>query len=525
MRKTTAALAATATLAALLTLAAPASAAPAQPATAPGSTATAADVVRTRSGPVRGTVTPTTRTFQNIPFAAPPTGDARYRPPGPVTPWRDTRDATRPGAACAQPAGLPVGRPSAEEDCLVLNVTTPRTDRRDLPVIVWLHGGGLVYGVGDVYDAARLARQGQAVVVTVNYRLGVFGLLAHPALGPDSGNLALADQQAALRWVRDNARSFGGDPGNVTVSGESGGGFSVCAHLASPASAGLFHRAILQSAPCTGWGSRPRAESERLGLDLAARMGCPDPAVAAACLRGTDAAAMMAATPMVTEMQYETGGALLPVSPGEAFASGRFNRVPVLFGINHDEERLMVAGQEFFMGRPLTREEYEARVRAMFGERAGRVLAEYPVGDRSPGLTLATVQTDHTWARPAVDTLRLLARRTPTFGYELAEQRTPAMVGFPEMSFPLGAPHTGDLPYLFDMPFMARPDAEQSRLATEMIGYWTRFARTGDPNGGGAPCWPAQTPGRPFTMSLDVAGSHGTDLAANHRYAFWSQLA
>ncbi|WP_412540867.1 carboxylesterase family protein [Longispora sp. K20-0274] len=518
MRRTTAVLAA---LAGILTLAAPA-AAEAAPTPAAAAPAEAGDTVRTRSGPVRGTVTPTTRTFQNIPYAAPPTGDARYLPPRPAAPWRETRDATRPGPACAQPAGLPVGRPSTEEDCLVLNVTTPNTNRRDLPVIVWVHGGGLVYGVGDVYDSERLARQGQAIVVTVNYRLGVFGFLAHPAFGPDAGNLGLADQQAALRWVRDNARSFGGDPGNVTVAGESGGGFSVCAHLASPASAGLFHRAILQSAPCTGWGSLPRAESERLGLDLAARMGCPDPGVAAACLRGKDAAAMMAATPAVTEMQYETGGALLPVSPGEALASGRFNRVPVLFGINHDEERLMVAGEEFFTGHPLTREQYEARIRATFGGKADRVLAEYPAGN--PGLTLATVQTDHTWAKPAVDTLRLLSRRTTTFGYELAEQRTPPMLGFPELSFPLGAPHTADLPYLFDMPFMARPDAEQSRLADQMIGYWTRFARTGDPNGGGAPCWPARTAGRPFTMSLDAAGSHGTDLAADHRYAFWSQL-
>ncbi|SCG68342.1 carboxylesterase family protein [Micromonospora halophytica] len=206
---------------------------------APPATAVSGDpaVVTTDKGAVRGTIQEGLRSFQGIPYAAPP---GRWTSPEPATPWQGVRDATRPGPGCAQPVGLPVGVPGEAEDCLYLNVTTPGHKGDDLPVIVWIHGGSMVYGTGDMYGPNRLAAG--AVVVSMNYRLGVMSFLTHPALEAGStygsGSFAIEDQQAALRWVRSNIDRFGGDAGNVTIMGQSGGGYAVCDHLASPASAG-----------------------------------------------------------------------------------------------------------------------------------------------------------------------------------------------------------------------------------------------------------------------------------------------
>lgn len=203
---------------------------------------------------MRGTTGPKVHSFQGIPYAT----AARFAAPRPAASWTGVRDATKPGHVCAQPTGYPIGKPSTDEDCLNLNVTAPAGKK--LPVIVWIHGGSLMYGMGDLYGPDRLAAGG-AVVVSLNYRLGVASFLTHPSL-PESGGLALDDQRAALRWVRANIAAFGGDPGNVTIMGESGGGFTVCGHLASPTSAGLFHRAIVQSAPCGTPGNASRTKSE-----------------------------------------------------------------------------------------------------------------------------------------------------------------------------------------------------------------------------------------------------------------------
>jgi para-nitrobenzyl esterase len=216
----------------------------------PARPADAAPIVMTGSGPVRGVRGPAVDSYQGIPYAQPPTGDLRWRAPRPVRPWTTAIDATTPGPACAQnEPGKPAGTtlPGSGEDCLYLNVTTPRGQRR--PVIVWIHGGGNTAGTGSEYDATRMATRGDVVVVTINYRLGVFGFFGYPGLS-GSGAFGLQDQQAALRWVRANAAAFGGDPGNVTVAGESAGGVDICAQLTAPGSAGLFARAILQSGSC-----------------------------------------------------------------------------------------------------------------------------------------------------------------------------------------------------------------------------------------------------------------------------------
>ncbi|HEY9264508.1 MAG TPA: carboxylesterase family protein, partial [Mycobacterium sp.] len=230
-------------------------------------------LVQTAAGAVRGLVAPDHRLFAGIPYAAPPVGPLRWQPPKPAPPWDGERDGTRFGPRCLQDleGDLELGR-QTDEDCLSLNVWTPAENpesgpARPRPVMVWIHGGAFLNGNGGMYDARRLAARGDIVVVTINYRLGTLGFLAHPALGAPGhvGNYGLADQQAALAWVRDNIAAFGGDPGKVTVAGESAGGMSVCDHLVAPGSQGLFGAAIVQSGPCQAQLALP--EAERISTD------------------------------------------------------------------------------------------------------------------------------------------------------------------------------------------------------------------------------------------------------------------
>jgi len=508
-------------------------------------------VVGTDAGPVVGTVGQAVRTFQGIPYAAPPVGDLRWRSPQPVTPWSAPRDATRPGATCPQSLGFMGDRPSDNENCLFLNVTAPASSSATTPrpVLVWIHGGGFYSGSSELYNARRLAEQGGLVVVTMNYRLGVLGFLAHPSLDGGqnlSGNYGLEDQQAALRWVRRNAAAFGGDPSNVTVAGESAGGASSCTHLAAPGSAGLFQRAIIQSGPCTmagrwpypgDWLPRPRATAEQAGQTLSSAVGCTsrstkDPAAAsvAACLRRQPVSGLLAVTAGGQGYGPVVGGGVLPISPTEALTSGQFPRVPVMQGTTRAEHRTFVAGEEFYTAHTATSVDYTATIAAVFGPvKAAKVIARYPVKDYpSASLALATVWTDYTWAAPALDTSRLLARHVPTYAYEFADDNAPWASAPPRPSFPTGASHASELQYLFDDAQYNGPlTVDQQHLSDQMIGYWTRFARTGDPNGPGAPTW------TPFTsttgtivlaLAPGITGTAPIDLAAEHNYAFWHSL-
>lgn len=509
-------------------------------ATADDPSAVATDHVVTDKGPVRGVVTGDRRVFQGIPYAAPPTGDRRWRAPQPAAPWRDVRDATKPGSPCAQ-GEHPIGRPGVEEDCLFVNVTTPTAAAPPRPVLVWIHGGSFAHGAADQYDAGRLATTGDVVVVTVNYRLGIFGFLAHPALddGADrSGNFGLQDQQAALRWVRRNAAAFGGDAGNVTVIGESAGGYAVCDHLASPTAKGLFDRAIIHSAACTQrWSPasyaapRPRQVAERFGLDVAGLLGCGDPATAAACLRNSslDAGRIMSAVKdeLGNDVEYGPvlGGRTLPLHPADALAEGRVNRVPVLHGVNHDEEDGRFGAPEAATGTSMSRTAFEWEVRATYGPSAGAVLRRYSATSYdSPAEALATLTTDDNWSRPAVDTNRLLSRHLPTYAFEFAGQ-APWYAGLPQPSFSTGTHHMSELAYLFDLWLFPPLTGQQAKVADQVIGYWVRFARTGNPNpnGAGAPAW-APYANRQYVQQISPDRTGRTDLAAEHNYAFWTTL-
>ncbi|WP_155361318.1 carboxylesterase/lipase family protein [Acrocarpospora macrocephala] len=479
-------------------------------------------VVRTDAGAVRGTVAADHRTFQGIPFAAPPVGALRWRAPQPVEPWRGVRDATRPGPRCAQNAAI--GSPAGDsEDCLYLNVTTPRPLHGLRPVMVWVHGGGFSGGAGSDYDERRLAVQGDVVVVTVNYRLGAFGFFGYPGL-KDSGTYGLMDQQAALRWVRRNAAAFGGDPGRVTLFGESAGGDSMCAQLASPAAAGLFQRMVIQSGSCTelnvpdvifpGVGAeydtwKPREVLEGVGARVAPALGCADPATAMECLRGLPVSALLAAQNPPVFWSPAYGTATLPVHPGRALREGKFNRVPVLAGTTRDEGAFFAATFP-----PLAENDYRGLLSVAFGDKADLVAERYPAGT-SPRGAWGSIITDRGYACPNRRNDLVLARWTPVYGYEFADRDAPLPFEFPRPEdFPLGAFHASELAYLHDFKVTFRPD--QQRLSDTMIRYWTRFAAVGRP----AASWPAV----PLVQSLEPGGNRPADLNERHNCDFWDSL-
>ncbi|MGC0334441.1 para-nitrobenzyl esterase [Streptomyces sp. SAI-170] len=486
--------------------------------------------VMTAEGPVQGTLVGAVRTFQGIPYAAPPTEKRRWKEPQPVRRWSSPLDARAPRNACAQPSDQPISiEGGGSEDCLYLNVTTPaRRTTGGLPVIVFIHGGSFTYGDGATYRAAKLAAAQQgAMVVTVNYRLGVFGFLTTPGLRAPA-NLGLLDQQAALKWVSRNAGAFGGDPRNVTIMGQSGGGYSVCAQLVSPAARGLFSKAIVQSAGCVGPdGSFTRTQAETNGRAIAEAAGCDAPRVVDSCLRRRSTAELIKASPAGHDgYRPVVDGKVLPEAPSQAIAAGRFARVPVLHGSTHDEMSGLAGLEEIMTGRPLTAEQYARKVTEQFGKDAPAVLAEYPaVNYPAPGAALSAVLTDSEWSTAALDTQRALARYTPVHAYDFAEATAPYFRSVPRpASFPLGTGHMIDLAYLFENNLFEPLDATQAGLSDTVTAYWSRFASTGQVDGHGLPSWKRFTTRDPYVQQLASTRTGPTDFAADHHYAFWKAL-
>jgi para-nitrobenzyl esterase len=489
-------------------------------------------VVPTDKGAVRGTVKTTYTEWLGIPYAAPPVGPLRWKAPQPAAPWSGVRDATRPGNACVQGTGWDPGyeRPTLTEDCLYLNVYRPHgaTAEKPVPVLLWIHGGGLRGGAGYDTDPRKFVTQGGVVFVTFNYRLGAMGFLSLPSLtkedGDAVGDYGMLDQQAAIRWVHDNIRRFGGDPAQVTIAGQSAGGRSVCMQLVSPTNAGLFARAIHQSGSC---GAVPRAEGEKAGARVAEALGCTDPSTAAACLRARSAADILATQ---DQGRFTTvfGGRHFPLPPEEAVRTGRFNQVPVMIGQTHDERTQSMFAQRDYVGRPVTKAQYVEEIRKSYGAHADAVLERYPVSAYwSPTVALATVDGD----AASCERLALfghLAAHTSTYAYEFDEQDPPPFVSIWRLNttFRFGATHVNELGYVFDYLRQALPfSAAQGELSNQMISYWTTFVKAGDPNNAFVPRWPRYSSEAHEVMSLKAAGTKvKTDFADDHKCGFWASI-
>jgi para-nitrobenzyl esterase len=489
---------------------------------APGASQGGNLVVSTAGGAVRGKAVAATDQFLGIPYAAPPVGALRWQPPRPAASWHGVRAATSFAPHCPQPSSS-FGVASSSEDCLYLNVFTPAGARaRHLPVMVWVHGGSLRTGAGDEYNPTGLVGHG-VIVVTINYRLGALGFLADAALagrpGAPSGNYGLMDQQAALRWVQRNIRGFGGNPGNVTVFGESAGGLSTLSQLASPGARGLFQKAIVESGSYNPT-QQSLATAEAAGAAFATKAGCASNS--ASCLRSLPVSTILANEDPVGYTP-DIDGTVLKQSIKTALASGQFNRMPVVIGTNHDEYRLFVAVYEL-LGAKVTAANYQNMVANTLNvpaAAAAAILARYPLRHfSSPAVALGAVGTDAIFACHSLSFDQSLSRYVPTYAYEFNDEKAPELF-LPPVSFSYGAAHASELQYLFSQAAVPHPadlTAAQQQLAEVMKQDWTTMAKTGVPAAG----WPRFSPASQRMLSLVPPHPQTeTNFSAQHQCAFW----
>jgi para-nitrobenzyl esterase len=507
--------------------------APTTPACSSGTTVTVS------SGPVCGFVANSDTNYLGIPYAAPPIGSLRWAPPQAPAPWTSTLQATAYGNACTQSSGLPPG----SENCLFLNVVRPDDSSTNLPVLVHIHAGGFVgfsaqpIGGGDY---SLLANSGHDVVVSMNYRLGIFGFLADKAFGPHSGDYGLQDQQFALRWVQQNIAQFGGDPNNVTIYGESAGGSSVCDMIASPTAAGLFERGIsvsgeyntllgsptsLESQDCKSL-LPTRAQADAAGKNFATSVGCTNQQQAAACLRALTPAQVEAAA----GAGYQDGGqgtvgptingTTLTMSLRQALRSGKVNKAVIMAGVNRDED---------LVGTAATAAQYTSLVDTQYGRYASQVLAKYPLSHfDTPAIAWRTVAADSDTVCPALETDSDLATRMPTYGFELDDND---LSPYPLNPPPAGAEHVGAWNYVYSGTVYGGTtplDANQQVIQDELLSTIASFAADGNPVGQGTPAWPRFNRSDEV-LSMQPAGDSelisDSQLAAQHNCAFWDKLS
>lgn len=504
-------------------------------------------VVKTAQGEVQGFIKEGVHLFYGIPYAAPPVGNLRWQAPQPPANWQGTRAATKAPPQCFQ---YMLYMQRGQEDCLYLNVATPDTKpAKPKPVMVWFHGGGFIGGDSlQGTPMQRLAARGDVVLVSMQYRVGALGFMAHPSLSAESkksgnlyasGNYGLMDQQAALRWVQNNIAAFGGDPKNVTIFGESAGGMSVCAHLASPASKNLFQKAIIQSGPCFG-NNASLSAAEKQGEWLAIRAGCEGRGDLLQCLRSKKPEEILQALPNDPAFVFGEGSfgvwgpvidkKILPDDMDTLFRTGNFNRVPVINGNNDDEGSLMVMFSHEYRFKPLKATDYEKRIRYLVGDNQeiiDKVKARYPLEKYAdPGAAISEVLGDSFMACNIHRTSDTLAAWTPVYAYTFTYPD--ARFVLPEMR-KLGAFHSAELQFIFHSPmnwFLGTFAGKELNLANSMMDYWAQFARTGNPNDGKQLVWPLYIVNSTddkkqmmFDRELSISNTSKRDACA-----FWNAL-
>ena len=485
-----------------------------------------APIAQPPAGRLQGEALDGVNVFRGVPYAQAPVGWRRWRAPEPMRAWRGVREARAFGAACYQPiargASIYAGEtPTMSEDCLFLNIWAP-ANAQNAPVFFWIHGGSLTAGAGSevMYDGARMAQQG-VIVVTINYRLGALGYLAHPELSAESrqrvsGNYGLLDQIEALRWVQRNIAAFGGDAGNVTIAGESAGALSVMYLMAAPDARGLFHRAIAQSAYMVT--APPLRDNlyanffpaEAIGVWAAGRLGAAN----LAALRGMSAEAITNGLAGSGYFPFpNVDGRVLPRQLVDVFDRGEQAPVPILAGFNEGEIRSL----RFLLPQPpADAGAYETEIRARYGDLADAFLARYPSGTIGESMLAATRDAMYGW------TAERLVRRQTQLG-------VPSFLYFFDHGYPataaadLHAFHAAEIPYVFGNldktppRWPAIPDtAEEAALSDAMLGYWVSFARDGAPSAAGAAQWRPYGAERAYMAFAGVAEARSNLLAGTY---------
>lgn len=492
-------------------------------------------VFRVSGGSIQGKVVGSTNVFLGIPYAAPPVGDRRFAPPEPVLPWQGTKATTAAGPSCPQILIPGLTPPTFSEDCLTLNVFAPKNaPSHGLPVMAFIHGGGFVQGGSANYAAESLSEAAGAVVVTMNYRLGVLGFMAHPsldaALGMPSGNMGLRDQQLALKWIQDNITSFGGDPTNVTLFGESAGSVSTCLHMVLTGSESLAQKFIMESGSCVagpvGIFTRDMVVEQANALITAL---CPDASDTVACLRNLPADTLGNWYPsglgaQVSPFWPYIDGALIAAHPAQLIREGHFNRSPFIVGTNLHEWRLFQATYALAPSVPWpsgwapveTRDALAAEVSELYPDEAPAITAHYqPASDAEANDAFVRLQTDAYFRCPTRALIRAAVQqgsRASLYSFEVSP-----------------AAHAQDIDYVFNIPAVSllfpneAPFPPLPGVVKAMQTYWGNFAKTSDPNGAGQVAWPRYEQGADQHLSIADPVSVGSGLARAD-CDFWDQV-
>jgi para-nitrobenzyl esterase len=503
-----------------------------------GSMQVAADPVLTNEGLVQGITFGQVEEFLGIPYATPPLGNLRWRAPLPPQAHQAVLQATTFAAPCFRAGGASGSIPAPSEDCLYLNIYRPlgSAPGQAKPVLVYIHGGGFGNGSGAGQDGTPLVLANDMLVVMINYRLGALGWLVAPALdaetidGASSGNYGLLDMVAALRWLNQNVGAFGGNPNNVTIAGTSAGGIAVCALITAQGAAGLFNRGIIESGECTKTSVfiATHQNAAAQGQTLVSRLGCTNPATAAACLRSAGGASILSAASGLSVSTANIGGALMAMHPIDAFAQARFI-VPVMIGANHDETRSSVLATTGF---PATVQTYQQYLNNSFGALAALVATEYPLGAYSdPAYAAGAASSDSGFPSGIgvcpmlVEQANALARVTKTWAYELNDPNAGALSAVPP-GFEVGSEHVAEAKFLYNSAVLptSRTPAEQM-MGDQVLHYWGAFAHGSFPTDGNL-TWPLYNFGQQV-IRFQPTGNVlvPMSLVSNeHHCAFWAGL-
>lgn len=532
--------------------------------------------VTTDLGKTKGVLRNGSKEWRGIPYGVPPVKELRWAMTKPAEAWQGVHDATAFGAACPQQARYNLTEESLNEDCLSLNVSVPADIQpgEKLPVLFWMHGGGFIGGSSNLYRLDRLATKGRIVVVSVNYRLGVFGFMPHSALAVNgsSGNLGLGDQREAMRWVQRNIAAFGGDPTKVTIAGESAGAVSTCAHIAAPELVeGLFRQAIMQSGPCLA-PIKNSKDAQGTADSVIAKVGCDkgDNAAILACMQSADLKALLtaqgdfvAANPDNLAPFAPTAGdanspnAIYPRTFQKSADENKLASVPMLFGGTRNEIRLYIAyfwqAAQAMRGPAIDKDTFASTWLPAFfpgmapegGTYAEKIAAEYtPMGGfkkpTDPPEVLGTLMSDFGGKFPinnclyqhVADTITGKTGSKALHYWEFADEEAPVLgvgIAKPYPDFTLGSVHSAELNYVFpnldNTAKVAGPELgrKSQELADQMVAYWAAFVKSGEPVVKDLPDWPKYT-GPTSAMRLEPGNVATYDAAAHHRCAFWKGL-